>query len=293
MAASIPGPTPTFPEDIERAINEEVLNNYRDMCGTVSLVASRFREWTKPVTFHTVVLRPHNNWMERIRDVFLPNASFIRCLAITVRQIQGPLSDEELTYVRRLLEASNHVKHFAVVWSIWAHHHRECGALQLESLYLIWDKKHHIPPPSLKNLQHPSTLNDLTVDAPADLNNMITWRPWGELYIPDTRQCVNLAYVTYAANTLPGGSLTFFCDDSEFPAIRGVMFVLVDIPEKLKNEAQDSELMKDEEEFYPNFSTTYLPNSWQLLNEWLEKMEGRPSVFQHPPPHEVEPWDSR
>ncbi|KAJ7438363.1 hypothetical protein FB451DRAFT_1303831, partial [Mycena latifolia] len=194
-------------------INEEVLNNYRDMCGTVSLVASRFRE------------------------------------------------------------------------CIWAHHHRECGALQLESLYLIWDKKHHIPPPSLKNLQHPSTLNDLTVDAPADLNNMITWRPWGELYIPDTRQCVNLAYVTYAANTLPGGSLTFFCDDSEFPAIRGVMF-------KLKNEAQDSELMKDEEEFYPNFSTTYLPNSWQLLNE-LEKMEGRPSVFQHPPPHEVEPWDSR
>jgi hypothetical protein len=38
-------PKPAFPEDIERAINDALLNDARDMCGTMSLVASRFYAW--------------------------------------------------------------------------------------------------------------------------------------------------------------------------------------------------------------------------------------------------------
>jgi hypothetical protein len=36
---------PTFPEDIERTIIDVLLNDARDMCGTMSLVASRFHAW--------------------------------------------------------------------------------------------------------------------------------------------------------------------------------------------------------------------------------------------------------
>jgi len=36
---------PAFPEDIERAINQALLDDARDMCGTMSLVACRFYAW--------------------------------------------------------------------------------------------------------------------------------------------------------------------------------------------------------------------------------------------------------
>jgi hypothetical protein len=42
VAAPIPKP---FPEDIERTITGVLLNDARDMCGTMSLVASRFHAW--------------------------------------------------------------------------------------------------------------------------------------------------------------------------------------------------------------------------------------------------------
>ncbi|KAJ7459353.1 hypothetical protein FB451DRAFT_1563719 [Mycena latifolia] len=289
------GFTPGAPgsiEDIERTITEEVLDDSRYARHDVprGFTISCVSGW-QDETEHILVHR-RNDWVKRISDIFLPNAAFIRVLVLHLHLIRGPLSEEELPYVRRLLEASDHVGHLAVVWSI-SRLHRECGALQLESLYLIWDREHEMQPPSLTNLQHPGTLKDLTMNAPADLQNLISWRSSGELYVPDTTHCVNLTYVTYAADTPPTSSLGYLCED--IPNIKGVMFVRVDIPEKFMNEAEDSEfeLMKHEESCYPNFSTAYLPHSWQLLNEWLAKTKGRPSVLQHPPPHEVEPWDSR
>jgi hypothetical protein len=37
--------TAIFPDDIERAIHEALLNDTKDMCYTMSLVASRFYAW--------------------------------------------------------------------------------------------------------------------------------------------------------------------------------------------------------------------------------------------------------
>ncbi|KAJ6597031.1 hypothetical protein DFH09DRAFT_109596 [Mycena vulgaris] len=279
-------PKPTFPEDIEQAINDVLLKDARDMCGTMSLVASRFHAWTKPITFRSVVVHRHNNWTTRISDLLLPNASFIRVLAIDLPFTRGQLSDEELSHIRRLLEASGRVRHLAVTWNIWAHFHLECGFLQLESLYLIWDKFHPISPPSLKHLQHPSTLKDLTVYAPPDLHNPTPFRPWGDLFLPETDHCPNLAYVTYAADRTPIPTVGTLCED--LPGLKGAMFVLVDMPEKYMNEEEEDEMVKDDKALYANFSTAYARFSRQLLGEWLAKIEGRRSVLEHPPPHAVE-----
>jgi hypothetical protein len=42
----VPAPIPKkIPEDIERTITDVLLNDARDMCCTMSLVASRFHAW--------------------------------------------------------------------------------------------------------------------------------------------------------------------------------------------------------------------------------------------------------
>lgn len=237
---------------------------------------------TKPTTFRTVIVRRNDNWTKRISELLLPNASFIRTLAIDLPLTRGHLSDEELSHLRRLLEASERVTHLAVVWNIWAHFPRECGALKLESLYLIWDRAHQISPPSLKNLQHPAALKQLTVYAPPDLRNATPFRPWGELYLPGTAHCVDLDYVTYAADRTPIPTVGSLCEDA--PGIKGAMFVLVDIPEEYVTEDAEDELLKEDREVYPNFSTAYVRFSSQVLGEWLAKIEGRRSVLEHQPP---------
>ncbi|KAJ6553150.1 hypothetical protein B0H19DRAFT_1263554 [Mycena capillaripes] len=128
-------PELALPEDIERAITEMLLSETRDMCGTVSLVASRFNTWSKPFKFRTVIVRQRKSWMKRISRVLLPNAHFIRVLAVDLPSERGQLPEKESFHIQRLLDASTHVSHLAVVWHIWAHLPRECGALQLESLY--------------------------------------------------------------------------------------------------------------------------------------------------------------
>ncbi|KAJ7261059.1 hypothetical protein C8J57DRAFT_1336959 [Mycena rebaudengoi] len=280
-------PKSIFPEDVERAINDVLLSEARDMCGTMARVASRFYAWTKPIAFHTVVVRRHNNWTRRISDLLLPNVRFIRVLAIDLRGTREGLSDEELSHIRQLLEASvQHVRHLAVVWSIWARLHHECGALQLGSLYLIWDGAAHIPLPSLKHLQYPTALKDLTVYAPDNIRTPRAFRPWGELYVPATEHCPNLVYVTYAADRTPIPTVASLCDEA--PHLKGTMFVLVNISEQYVNEDTEDALVKDDKEMYPNFSTAYLRFSSQVLGQWLEKMEGRPSVLEHPPPRSVD-----
>ncbi|KAJ7477446.1 hypothetical protein FB451DRAFT_1172998 [Mycena latifolia] len=260
-----------FPEDIERAINEVLLNDTREMCGTMSLVASRFRTWAKPIAFRTVSVRRHNNWTQRIGDCLLSNASFIRILVLdldlpfTEGRGRGQLPEEELSLIRRLLEASGRVRHLAVTWNIWAHLPRECGALRLSGLYLIWDRGFHIYAhgPSLHNLQYPAALEDLTVYAPADLRNPMPFRTIGRCFLPVTRQCVNLAYVTYAADRMP-------CPGVEDFDLRGAMLVLVGMTEPHEQTATEIKTIRDR---YPNFSA--------VLVEWVAKMEGRESLLDH------------
>ncbi|KAJ7436066.1 hypothetical protein B0H11DRAFT_2111725 [Mycena galericulata] len=180
--ATSQGQKPAFPEDIERTINQVLLDDARDMCGTMSLVASRFYAWTKPITFRTVVVRRHNDWTKRIDEFLLPNASFIRCLAIP-----GSFSAAELSPVRLLLESARQVVHLAVTWSLWAQLPSECGALGLESLYLIWDGVPPVSFPSLKHLERPTALKDLTIFAPADLRQLSSSRTWGSCTSPTRR----------------------------------------------------------------------------------------------------------
>ncbi|KAJ7108166.1 hypothetical protein C8R44DRAFT_744117 [Mycena epipterygia] len=188
---------PTFPEDIERTINEVLLNDARDMCGTMSLVASRFHTWTRPIMFHTVIIRRRGDWIQRISDCLLLNASFIRVLVLDLTSTQLPrvraqIPDEELSPIRLLLEASGRVGHLAVTWNIWAHLQRECGALRLESLYLVWDGA--------------------------------------------TAECVSLAYVTYASDRIPPvarrGTPAYVGGSS----LKGVMLVIVGRTEKYDSE---------------------------------------------------------
>jgi hypothetical protein len=238
---------------------------------------------TKSIIFRTVVVRTRNNWTKRISDLLVPNASHIRTLVIN--SVFIPLSDEELSHIRRLLEASEQVVALAVAWNIWTHFSLECGVLQLESLYFMWDPYNPVPTPSLKNLRHPSKLKDLTVYAPAYRNDATSFRSVGELYLPTTANCVNLAYVTYAADRTPIPTVGSIC---EVPHIKGALFVLVNIPERFLNEEDEStSLLQDDKDRYPNFSTAYLPRSYQVLGQWLAKMEGRPSILAHPPPHAV------
>ncbi|KAJ7810888.1 hypothetical protein B0H14DRAFT_3151018 [Mycena olivaceomarginata] len=277
-------PKPAFPEDIERAINDALLNDARDMCGTMSLVASRFYAWTKPFTFRTVIVRRHKNWTKRISDLLLQKASFIRILAIDLPHAQARVSDQELSHIRAFLEASDGVRSLAVSWTILAHLHRACGSLPLERLYLIWDRTHPTSLPSLKHMQHPTALKDLTVYAPPDLRDATPFRPWGELYLPDTAGCVNLECVTYATDRTPIPTVGSLCED--IPNLKAAMFVLVDIPEDIAG-AED-EMVTEDKEVYPTFSTAYLRFSSQVLSEWLARMEGRRSVLDHPPPRAVD-----
>ncbi|KAJ7734490.1 hypothetical protein DFH07DRAFT_844815 [Mycena maculata] len=275
---------PTFPEDIERTINEMVLNDMRDMCGTMSLVASRFHAWTKPIMFHTVIVRRQKNWLQGISQSLLPNASLIRILVLDLpfTERRGRrLSFKEASHIRRVLVASDQVRHLAVTWNIWAQFERKCGALQLESLYLIWDRVVDSEDPSLDRLQHPSALKDLTVYAPHRLGEggrKSWWRP-GALCLPSTAHCANLAYVTYASESKP------ILDIGDF-YLRRARFVLVDTEEKFATAAAEyttARIRRDTAK-NPNFSVTYLRFSSQVLVEWVAKMEGRPSVLQHPPP---------
>ncbi|KAJ6562748.1 hypothetical protein DFH09DRAFT_1315823 [Mycena vulgaris] len=144
----------------------------------------------------------------------------------------------------------------------------------------MWDRVHYIPPPSLEKLLHPSKLKDLTVYAPPDLHAAKSFRSWAELYLPAKAHCINLAYVTYAADR-PSHVLAFMC--GEIPHIKVVMFIRVDVPEKWP----ENELIKEDKKVYPNFSTAWVGFSDQLLGEWVAKMEGRPSVLEHPPPHAI------
>ncbi|KAF8156353.1 hypothetical protein K438DRAFT_1777439 [Mycena galopus ATCC 62051] len=275
LAAS---PDPAFPEDIERAINEVLLSDTKDMCGAMSLVASRFYSWTKPVTFRTVIVRRANNWMQRISDCLLPNTSFIRILVLDMPFKQnggrGELPEEELSLIRQLLEACEGVRHLAVTWNIWAHLERECGALRLEGLYLRWDGVAccfpQIFPPALDHLRHPGALEDLTLCAPGDLYSNLRCR-FGETYLPPTGQCVNLAYVTYASRQWPGRGV----DPTN---LKGAMHVLIGRTHLFDFEESR---MKEIREYYSNFSIACVRNWDQVLVEWVAKMEGRKSQLSH------------
>ncbi|KAJ7165968.1 hypothetical protein C8R46DRAFT_1275362 [Mycena filopes] len=201
---------PVFPEDIERTINEVLLKETRSMCGTMSLVASRFYVWTKPISFHTVIIRPTTNWVQRISDWLLPNANLIRVLVLDLpnnlgNRGRGCFSDEEVAAIAQLLRAAGRVKHLAVTWNVWAHLERDCGAISVESLYLMWDGAMFVDGPDLGNLQQPSALKDLTVYAHRNLGrrgfSLFSQLSSTENYCPQTSHCPNLAYVAYAADS--------------------------------------------------------------------------------------------
>jgi hypothetical protein len=172
-----------------------------------------------------------------------------------------------------------------VVWHLWTYFHAECGYLHLESLYLIWDRvwssTNPLSPPTLGNLRHPAELKDLTFYAPPNLTNPLQYGPVGRLYLPPTNHCPNLEYLTYVADCTPVPAVGSFCGD---PRIKGVMFVCTDGDE----EEEVGSLIAEDKRFFPNFSAAYLPSSSQGLEEWLAKLEGRRSVFEHPPPRAVE-----
>jgi hypothetical protein len=126
-------------------------------------------------------------------------------------------------HIRRLLTASENIRRLAVGWKIWARCQSECGALQLESLYLIWDRTHPTSAPSLKCLQHPPTLTD---SGSWERN---AFPPTGRA-LTSGHDALRLAYVTYAADRTPIPTVGSLCE--EIPDLRGSMFVLVDIPEK-------------------------------------------------------------
>ncbi|KAJ7438945.1 hypothetical protein B0H11DRAFT_1934902 [Mycena galericulata] len=260
----------TLPEDIERVINEVLLNDTRDMCGTMSLVASRFHAWTKPIMFHTVIIRRQNNWMQQISDCLLPNASLMRILVLNLPFTQGRARvqppGEELSFIRQLLEAAGQVRHLAVTWNIWALLQRECGALRIENLYLIWDGALKINRPSLYDLRHPAALQDLTVYAPSNIRDMGMYRP-AEYYLPAISQCDNLAYVTYASDRIPYAGVTSH-------HLKGAMLILVGWTEQ---RAEDSK-----SEIHPPFSAPVCMQYMnQVLEEWVAKMEGRESLLSH------------
>ncbi|KAJ7234261.1 hypothetical protein C8J57DRAFT_1249403 [Mycena rebaudengoi] len=156
---------PAFPEDLERVITEVLLNDTRDMCGTMSLVASRFHSW-----FHTVAVRVRKNCMRRLRHWVLPNAQFTRILVLDLPFKEGPRRgqwpDKMLTCIRRLLAACSV---------------RKC------------------PPPRLR-MQRPASVKPLPDlgCAPPDLRRPTTYQRCGLCYVPELAHCVNLAYLTYA-----------------------------------------------------------------------------------------------
>ncbi|KAJ7762846.1 hypothetical protein DFH07DRAFT_771059 [Mycena maculata] len=269
---------PTFPEDIERVIHQVLLMDAKEMRGTLSLVALRFHAWTKPIMFHTVVVRRHKNWMQRIRECFLGNAGLIQILILrlsfTEDQTRVQLSGEELSHIRWLLGASGRVKHLAVTWNIWAYLEPECGSLRLEGLFLIWDGALGIEHPSLASLKHPSALEDLTIFGPPDLirerpfpGRGSTFRAFSNrmMYIPATGHCTSLAYLTYAANYPPSPSQLFL------PRLKGTMQVIFGT--EVRPTTRD-------ERAPPNFSTAYVGSLSQMVVEWVAKMEGQQSILE-------------
>ncbi|KAF7338740.1 hypothetical protein MSAN_02196400 [Mycena sanguinolenta] len=168
------------------------------MSGTVALLSSRFYDETNNVP--NCRCWRHNDWTKRIRDLLLPNASLICTLVIDLPLEQGQLSTDEVSHVRALA-AADRTKHLAVVWTIWAKLRRTWGALEFESLYLIWDGTHPAVRPSLAYLQHPAALKDLAVYAPPNLRQPeLLGQLWCGFYLPDMARCANLACVAYAAN---------------------------------------------------------------------------------------------
>ncbi|KAJ7261435.1 hypothetical protein C8J57DRAFT_1634386 [Mycena rebaudengoi] len=242
----------------------------------MSLVALRFYTWTKPVRFRIAVVRRNENWMHRVSGCLLPNATFIQLLVLDmpfrVGWNRSNIPEEELVLIGGLLEASNRVRHLAVTWNIWETLERECCSLRLESLYLVWDGAFNIDVPSLCLLQHPSTLEDLTVYAPAELDDPTPFRSWGERHLPKTTQCINLAYVTYAADRMPYPHVCYV-------HLKGSMLVLVGRTEPYEDEKSWIERSR---EIYPNYSTVKCVRySSQVLVEWVAKMEGQESLLYH------------
>ncbi|KAJ7174462.1 hypothetical protein C8R46DRAFT_1189256 [Mycena filopes] len=279
--------SPTFPEDLERVICEILLDDARDMRGAMSLVASRFNvcSWvicrTKPIKFHTVVIRGHDNWTQRLDDCILPNAGLIRALVLNLprseKSARCRFSDEELSSLRRLLSASEGVRHLAVTWNIWAYLEPECGALGLQSLCLIWDDLLIVRPPQLAELQHPAALEDITMFAPLSLRPR--WRTWARLedyYLPDTRHCTNLAYVTYAT-----ASIGPWTGDQR---LKGYMAVAVGERTLYAVQREGTYLTVRRKEGHPNYATLCVRTWDEVLREWLNKVEGRESLLEHSPP---------
>ncbi|KAJ7656000.1 hypothetical protein DFH06DRAFT_1411676 [Mycena polygramma] len=274
---------PAFPEDIERAITETLLDDGWEMCSTMSLVAARFYLWTKPIRFRTVIVhRRHKNWLKQIRKHLLPNARFIHVLALDLLLKNGELLDVELWCIQQLLEGASCVKHLAIGWRLWARLERKCGALRLRSIYFMWDgawpypRPSVMPPPSLQSLQHPIALKDITVQAPADLDDPVAFYT-GRIYLPATRHCPNLVYVTYLADRIPV-TLASLCENTQRAAVR---FVGVGVP-KESVDGRTKMRIKAEKERYPNLSTAYISHASQVLGEWVGKSEGRRSVLRHP-----------
>ncbi|KAJ7172175.1 hypothetical protein C8R46DRAFT_1085020 [Mycena filopes] len=281
------GPTtlePVLTEDMERTVNEVLLKETRGMCGVMSLVASRFYTWTKPITFHTVIVRPRKNWVQRINDCLLPNAHLIHVLVLDLPNIVGKetrarFSDEEVAAIARLLRAAERVKHLVVTWNIWAHLEHECGAIPVESLYLMWDGAMYVDRPDLNNLQYPSSLQDLTVYAHRNLGqrgfSLFSQLSSTQNYCPQTSHCTNLAYVAYATDSATGVKVGGF-------GLKGSMFIRVG--STFLTAEEEDERIKEEKERYPDFSTAYVGSRKELLAEWVAKVEGRPSILVHPPP---------
>ncbi|KAJ7655985.1 hypothetical protein DFH06DRAFT_474550 [Mycena polygramma] len=274
---------PTFPEDIERVITETLLDDAEYMSATMSLVGVRFYVWTKPKKLRTVILRRHDNFVEQIFEHLLPNARFIRVLAVNLLLKEGELSDTEVSHIQQLLRTALNVNHLAISWHLWARLEHECGALRLQSIYLMWDGvwPHPRPPvlatPSLQLLKHPTELQDLAIYAPTHVDDPVAFCT-GKLYLPATRHCPNIAYMTYAADRMPA-TMASLCENHR----AAVMFVRVDLLEQCID-VKTGNHIKAEKERFPNLSTAYIPQSSQVLGEWVAKSERRPSLLRQPTP---------
>ncbi|KAJ7178283.1 hypothetical protein C8R46DRAFT_1188296 [Mycena filopes] len=265
---------PIFPDDIERAINQDVLDGNPDMWATMSAVASRFHTWTKPTTFSTVIISKRSDLTERIESYLLPNARFIRVLVIDTffadfgeLEARTQVLPAELKSMSDLLDASIRVRHLCVTWNIWTELRPKFGALRLESLYLRWDGAlgREIDVPSLGDLQYPDMLKDLTVLAPVDLENPMPFRPWGQLLLPTrSQEGISLDYVTFASVREPRPGV-------ENLGRKGSTLVLIRKTESSKKIF--------EYEVGKKFSIVYLRSAGELLKQWVERMEGRRTVL--------------
>jgi hypothetical protein len=209
-------------------------------------------------------------------------------LAFTQDGCRGQLSSEELSLIQQFLEGARQVRHLAVTWNIWAQFQHKCGALQLESLYLLWDGAFNILPrvdiqkPTIDHLQHPDILENLTVSGPTNLDGPTPWAPWGSRpYLPATSQCVKLTSVTYVTTSMPLGWVSY-C------GVKSAMVVLV---ERMEPEEWEQNRIKQDKKRYPNYSVVCVPDWDQVLVAWVAKMEGRESILNHPVQDHCAPHD--